>query len=65
MYNGDKDFTLASSILLDMGIALFLILFNEVFSIFPSEAKRRLPQGLPLFPIITRGKFKVLRSFSF
>ncbi|KAH9804955.1 putative flavin-containing monooxygenase 1 [Citrus sinensis] len=53
MYNGDKDFTLDSSIIQDMGIALFLILFNKVFSISPSEAKLRLPQDLPLFHIIT------------
>lgn len=65
MYNGDKDFTLDSSIIQDMGIALFLILFNKVFSISPSEAKLRLPQDLALFPIFTHGKFKVLCYFLF
>lgn len=35
MHSGDKDFTLDRSIILDMGLAIFLLLFNKVFSISP------------------------------
>ena len=55
MYNGDKDFTLDGSSLLGLGFALFLVLFNKVFSISPRKAKPGAAQEFALSSFVSSG----------
>jgi hypothetical protein len=45
------------SILLDLGTAIFLVLFNKVLSVSPREAKSKLVQDPLIISSISNGKF--------
>lgn len=55
MHHGDKDFTLDCSPLLGLGSAVFLVLFNKVFSVPPRKARSRHAKESPLPPFLSNG----------
>lgn len=55
VHHGDKDFALDSSPLLDLGIAIFLILLNKIFSVLPRKTKPGLTQNPSLLNVIPSG----------
>ena len=63
MHDGDKDFALDRSVLQDLGIAIFLVLFNKVLSVSTRKAKSKFVQDLVLTSFISNGKFIIFLYF--
>ena len=59
LHHGCKDFALDSSPLLDLGIALFRVLLNKIFSVYPRETRSRLTQDSSLPHVISTGKIQL------